>query len=61
MGDPWAQPAHKQAYFGHKYLNPTNVGQAHLPWQTNMYAQPPTHSPDSDLEQRKKFNPQAGE
>jgi hypothetical protein len=29
MGDPWAQPAHKQEQSGHKYVNPTYVGQAH--------------------------------
>jgi hypothetical protein len=29
MGDPWVQSAHKQAHFGHVYLNLTNVGQAH--------------------------------
>jgi hypothetical protein len=29
IGDPWAQPAHMQAHFGHVYLNLTNVGQAH--------------------------------
>jgi hypothetical protein len=28
MGDPWAQPAHKQAQSGHEYVNPTYVGQA---------------------------------
>jgi hypothetical protein len=29
IGDPWAQLAHKQAQSGHKYVNPTYVGQAH--------------------------------
>jgi hypothetical protein len=29
-------------------------------WLTNMNAQPPPHSPDSDLECRNKLNPYAG-
>jgi hypothetical protein len=29
MEDLWTHPAHKQAHFGHEYLNPTNVGHAH--------------------------------
>jgi hypothetical protein len=29
MEDPWAQPTYKQVQSGHKYVNPTYVGQAH--------------------------------
>jgi hypothetical protein len=29
MGYPWAQLAPKQEQFGHEYVNPTYVGQAH--------------------------------
>jgi hypothetical protein len=29
-------------------------------WLTNVYAQPPPHSPNSDLERRNKLNPYVG-